>query len=130
MARNGPQKTTPRCAAIIRLRDGHHIVGDFFAHLCQFAGQDGSITGPRNGSGFLALPLCLHVGKLGVSALLQGQLDAFHEQIMNFACLVEGDLPQRSMSAFGTKRTWRSRSAMSAIGGKADTGLAFSNVCF
>jgi hypothetical protein len=25
---------------------------------------------------FLALPLCLHVGKRGVSALLQGQLDA------------------------------------------------------
>jgi hypothetical protein len=30
---------------------------------------------------FLALPLCLHVGKRGVSALLQGQLDAFYEQI-------------------------------------------------
>src|SRR5215469_11898817 len=28
--------------------------------------------------------------------------------------------PQRGMSAFGTKRTWRSRSTMSAFGGKAD----------
>jgi hypothetical protein len=35
------------------------------------------------------------VGKRGVSALLQGQLDGFHEQIMDFAPLVEGDLPQR-----------------------------------
>ena len=46
-------------------------------------------------SAFLALPLCLHVGKRGVSALLQGQLDAFDEQIMDFASLVEGDLPRR-----------------------------------
>jgi hypothetical protein len=46
------------------------------------------------GSAFLALPLGLHVGKRGVSTLLQGQLDAFHEQIMDFASLVEGDLPQ------------------------------------
>jgi hypothetical protein len=40
----------------------------------------------------------LHVGKRGVSALLQGQLDAFQEQIMDFASLVEGDLPQRLIS--------------------------------
>ena len=44
-------------------------------------------------SAFLALPLCLHVGKRGVSALLQGQFDALQEQIMDFAPLVEGDLP-------------------------------------
>jgi hypothetical protein len=29
-------------------------------------------------------------------------------------------LPQRRMSAFGTKRTWRTHSAMSVFGGKAD----------
>src|SRR5215471_13858345 len=44
-------------------------------------------------SAFLGLPLCLHVGKRGVSALLQGQFDALQEQIMDFAPLVEGDLP-------------------------------------
>ena len=52
----------------------------------------------RQTSAFLALPLCLHVGKRGVSALLQDQLDAFHEQIMDFAPFVEGDLPQRLIS--------------------------------
>ena len=41
---------------------------------------------------------CLHFGKSGVSVLLQGQLDAFHEQIVDFASLVEGDLPQRLIS--------------------------------
>jgi len=41
----------------------------------------------------LALPLCLHFGKRGVSTLLQGQLDAFYEKIMDFAPPVEGDLP-------------------------------------
>jgi len=54
-------------------------------------------------SPFLALPLCLQVGKRGVSALLQGQLDAFHEQIMDFAPLVEGDLPQCFISSFWTR---------------------------
>jgi hypothetical protein len=44
-------------------------------------------------SAFLALPLYLHVCKRGVSSLLQGELDAFHEQIMDFAPLIEGDLP-------------------------------------
>jgi hypothetical protein len=33
-------------------------------------------------------------------------------------------------SAFGTKRTSWSRSAMSAFGGKADIGRTFPNVCF
>jgi hypothetical protein len=37
--------------------------------------------------------LCLHVGKRRVSTLLQGQLDTFHQQIMDFTPLVEGDLP-------------------------------------
>jgi hypothetical protein len=44
-------------------------------------------------SAFLALPLCVHVDKRGVSTLLQGQLDAFHQQITDFTPLVEGDLP-------------------------------------
>jgi hypothetical protein len=35
----------------------------------------------------LAPPLCLHVRKRGVSTLLQGQLDAFDQQIMDFAPL-------------------------------------------
>jgi hypothetical protein len=52
----------------------------------------------RRASAFLPLPLCLHVGKRGVSTLLQGQLDALYEQIMDFAPLVEGDLPQRLIS--------------------------------
>ena len=34
------------------------------------------------------------------------------------------------MSAFGTKRTCRSPSAMSAFGGKADINRAFPNVAF
>ncbi|MGC2079512.1 MAG: hypothetical protein WA728_26525 [Xanthobacteraceae bacterium] len=33
-----------------------------------------------------------------VSALLQGQLDAFHEKIMDFAPFIEGDPPQRLIS--------------------------------
>jgi len=33
----------------------------------------------------------------------------------------------KAMSAFGTKRTWRSHSAMSAIGGKADVTRWHSN---
>jgi hypothetical protein len=33
-------------------------------------------------------------------------------------------------SAFGTKRTWRSRSTMSAFGGKADIGWRCRDVCF
>src|SRR5262249_3257641 len=42
------------------------------------------------------LPECLAFSwASGVPAFLQGQLDAFHEQIMDFASLVEGDLPQR-----------------------------------
>jgi hypothetical protein len=44
-------------------------------------------------SAFLALPLCLHVGKRGVSTLLQGQLDAFNQQIMDFPPFIESDLP-------------------------------------
>jgi hypothetical protein len=37
-----------------------------------------------------------------LSTLLQGQLDAFDQQIMDFAPLVEGDLPQRR--SFKNKR--------------------------
>jgi hypothetical protein len=34
------------------------------------------------------------------------------------------------MSAFGTKRTWPSRSAMSAFGCKADIEISGRDVCF
>jgi len=37
-------------------------------------------------------------------------------------------LVRRRMSAFGTKRTWHSRSAMSAFGGKADIAMTSENV--
>jgi hypothetical protein len=46
-------------------------------------------------SAFLALPLCLDVAKRRVSALLQGKFDAFHQQVMDFAPLIERDLAQR-----------------------------------
>jgi hypothetical protein len=35
-----------------------------------------------------------------------------------------------AMSVFGTKRTWQSRSSMSAFGGKADITQTFHDVCF
>ena len=38
------------------------------------------LTETGRASAFLALPLCLHVGKRGVSALLQDQPDSFHER--------------------------------------------------
>ena len=41
-----------------------------------------------------------------VSALVQGQLDAFHEQIMDFAPLVERDLPQRRMRLPADRRSY------------------------
>ena len=37
----------------------------------------------------------LHLRNRRVSALLQSQLDTFDQQIMDFAPLVEGNLPQR-----------------------------------
>jgi hypothetical protein len=42
-----------------------------------------------------------HLGKRRISALLQGQLDALYKQVMDFAPLVKGDLPQRLVSGFG-----------------------------
>ena len=78
---------------------------------------------------FLALPLCLHVGKGGVSALLQGQFDAFHEKIMDFAPLVESDLPQCFISGFWQVDTRmfdvRARPAASGLrcGAKLSRGL-------
>ena len=38
--------------------------------------------------------------------------------------------PGATTSAYGTKRTWRSRSAMSAFGGKADMPLTYCDVRF
>jgi hypothetical protein len=52
-------------------------------------------------SGFLALPLCLHVAKRWVAALLQGQLDAFDQQIMDLAALVEATCRSASYAASG-----------------------------
>jgi hypothetical protein len=45
--------------------------------MSAFGGKADIAVRRRQISPFLALPLCLHVGKRGVSALLQGQLDAF-----------------------------------------------------
>jgi hypothetical protein len=56
---------------------------------------EGNPATAESASPLLALPLALHVGKRGESTLLQSQLDALHEQIMDFAPLVEGDLPLR-----------------------------------
>jgi hypothetical protein len=64
------------------------------AEPCPLSGVLNSAK-PCRVSPLLALQLCLHVGKRGVSALLQGQLDTFHEQIMDFPSFVKGDLPQR-----------------------------------
>src|SRR5262245_7096336 len=38
--------------------------------------------------------------------------------------------PHRTMSAFGTKRTWSARTTMSAFGSKADMRRTLLNVCF
>jgi hypothetical protein len=44
-------------------------------------------------SAFLPLPLLPSCRQRGVSALLQRQLDALDEKIMDFESFVEGDLP-------------------------------------
>ena len=49
-------------------------------------------SGTVTGSGFLAFSFSLHLGKRGVSAFFQGNLDAFHQQIVDFASFVKGDL--------------------------------------
>jgi hypothetical protein len=54
--------------------------------------DEGNPATAGSASAFLPLPLALHVGKRGVSTLTQGQLDAFHEKIMDFAPFIEGDL--------------------------------------
>jgi hypothetical protein len=66
--------------------------------MARMVGGEGNPATAVRDLAFLALPLCLHAGERGVSPFLQGQLDAFNERIMDFAPLVEGDLPQRLIS--------------------------------
>ncbi|MGC2077060.1 MAG: hypothetical protein WA728_13710, partial [Xanthobacteraceae bacterium] len=73
----------------------------------------------RATSPFLPLPLGFHLGQRWVSTLLQGQLDAFYEQIMDFAPLFEGNLPQRLISGL-----WQIDACMLDVGSRpAAAGL-------
>src|ERR1700751_4474165 len=106
---------------MIKRRSFHAINGQIATSACQSCPASLRLIGQPARFELVVNLKAANAIALNVPASLFGRADEVIEQD-SFAAAHE--------SASGTKRTFRSRSAMSAIGGKADMAIDRGNVCF